>query len=170
MILETDRLRLRQLTLDDAEFIFRLVNDPAFIRNIGDKGVRALDDARGYIQNGPMASYAKFGFGLWLIETKDSAEPVGICGVLKRDTLEDIDLGYALLPEFSGKGYAVESAAGVVDYARTLGFNRIVAIVKPDNERSIRVLEKNGFEFELMIRLSEGADELKLFACEFSLS
>jgi RimJ/RimL family protein N-acetyltransferase len=164
MILETERLRLRKLTVDDAEFIFRLLNEPSFIQNIGDKGVRTLDDARSYISTGPMASYQKFGFGLWLIETKDSAESAGICGLLKRDQLEDIDLGYALLPEFSGKGYAVESASGAMGYAKLLGFNRVVAIVNPDNGRSIRVLEKIGFEFEKMIRMAENAPELKLFA------
>ncbi|MEK7830054.1 MAG: GNAT family N-acetyltransferase [Acidobacteriota bacterium] len=164
MTLETERLRLRRLSVEDAGFILRLLNDPAFILNIGDKGVRTLNDACSYIVNGPIASYQKFGFGLWLVETKDSAEPVGICGLLKRDTLEDIDIGYALLPEFSGKGYAVESASGVMDYAKTLGFSRVVAIVNPDNEPSIRVLEKIGFEFERMIRMSEDAAELRLFA------
>lgn len=167
MILETERLRLRKLLVDDAEFIFRLLNEPSFIQNIGDKGVRTIDDARLYILNGPMASYQKFGFGLWLVETKDSAEPVGICGLLKRDQLEDIDIGYALLPRFFGKGYAVESVSGVMDYAKTLGFSRVVAIVNADNQSSIRVLEKVGFEFEKMIGLSENAPELKLFASDF---
>ena len=164
MILETERLQLRQFSVEDAEFIFRLLNEPSFIQNIGDKAVRTLDDARSYILTGPMASYQKFGFGLWLIEAKGSDEPVGICGLLKRDQLEDIDIGYALLPEFSGKGYAVESALGAMEYADSIGFNRVVAIVNPDNERSIRLLEKIGFEFERMIRLSENATELKLFA------
>ncbi|MBP6821565.1 MAG: GNAT family N-acetyltransferase [Acidobacteria bacterium] len=167
MILGTERLQLRKLSVGDAGFIFQLLNEPSFIQNIGDKGVRTLDDARSYIQNGPMASYQKLGFGLWLVETKDSAELVGICGLLKRDQLEDIDLGYALLPEFSGKGYAVESASGVVEFAKTLGFSRVVAIVNPDNERSIRVLEKIGFGFERMIQISEGDPELKLFASNF---
>ncbi|MFN0108630.1 MAG: GNAT family N-acetyltransferase [Blastocatellia bacterium] len=167
MILETERLRLRKLSVDDAGFIFRLLNEPSFIQNIGDKGVRTLDDARSYILNGPITSYQRFGFGLWLVETKDSAEPVGICGLLKRDQLEDVDIGYALLPEFSGKGFAVESSSGVMDYAKSLGFSRVVAIVNPDNERSIRVLEKISFEFERMIRMSEDATELKLFASSF---
>ncbi|MGH9802763.1 MAG: GNAT family N-acetyltransferase [Blastocatellia bacterium] len=164
MILETTRVRLRKLSVEDAEFIFRLLNEPSFIQNIGDKGVRSLEDARLYILNGPVASYQKFGFGLWMIEIKDTAEPVGICGLLKRDQLEDVDIGYALLPEFFGKGYAVEAAAAVVGYAaEALGFERVVAIVNSCNQSSIRVLEKIGFEFERMIRLSEDAVELKLY-------
>lgn len=167
MILETLRLRLRRLSVDDAVFILKLLNEPSFIRNIGDKGVRTIDDAQSYILNGPVASYKKFGFGLWLIEVKDSAEPVGICGLLKREELEYVDIGYALLPEFSGKGYAVEAASGVIGYSKQkLELKRVVAIVNADNQSSIRVLEKNGFEFERMIRMSEDATELKLFALD----
>lgn len=167
MILETERLCLRKLTVDDAEFIFRLLNEPSFIQNIGDKGVRTLEDARGYIRNGPMASYERFGFGLFLVEEKSSGAPIGICGLLKRDALNDVDLGYALLPEFCRKGYAAESASGVMRFAaEKLSLNRVAAIVSPGNERSIRVLEKLGFGFVGMVRLSPDADELKLFVCD----
>jgi len=163
-ILETDRLRLRKVSLADAEFILRLLNEPSFIQNIGDKGVRTLEDARGYISSGPIASYEKFGFGLWLLETKDDMSPIGICGLLKRDALEDVDIGYALVPEFWSKGYAIESASAVLDYARkTLRLNRLVAIVSPNNESSIRLLQKVGFRFEKMVRLSDSAPEIKLF-------
>jgi len=163
-ILETDRLRLRKLSTDDAEFILRLLNEPSFIQNIGDKGVRTRDDARSYILNGPVASYEKFGFGLWLVETRDSATPIGMCGLLKRDALEDVDIGYALVPEFWSRGYALESASAVLSHAsKTLGMKRVVAITDPDNQSSIRLLEKMGFGFEKMIRLSEGAPEIKLF-------
>lgn len=171
MILETQRLSLRKLTTDDAEFIFRLLNEPTFIQNIGDKNVRSLDDARGYIQNGPLASYEKFGFGLFLVEEKASGAAIGICGLLKRETLNDVDLGYALLPEFCSQGYAVESASGVMRFAEeVLGLSRVAAIVSPGNERSIRVLEKLGFEFVGMIQLSPDADELKLFVCDIRQS
>jgi ribosomal-protein-alanine N-acetyltransferase len=165
MILETHRLRLRRLSVDDAGFILRLLNEPSFIQNIGDRGVRAVEDARAYILNGPVASYEKHGFGLWMVETKESATHIGICGLLKREVLEDVDIGYALLPEFWSKGYALESASGVLSYAREkLGLNRIVAVVNPKNQSSIRLLEKLGFAFEKMVRLSADAPEIKLYA------
>lgn len=167
MILETDRLRLRVLTFDDAEFVLGLLNEPSFIRNIADRGVRTIDQARDYIQKGPLASYEKFGFGLWLIEAKSSTTPIGICGLLKRDTLDHVDIGYALLPEFWSKGYAFEAASGVMSYAgNILGLHRVLAVVNPDNSSSIRLLEKMGFRFERMVKLSEDAPEIKLFAAE----
>ena len=166
-ILETDRLRLRKLSTDYAEFILRLLNEPSFIQNIGDKGVRTIDEACSYILNGPVASYETFGIGLWLVETKVSGTPMGMCGLLKRDALEDVDIGYALVPEFWSRGYALESASAVLSYAsKTLGLKRVVAITDPDNQSSIRLLDKMGFEFERMIRLSEGAPEIKLFGRE----
>jgi RimJ/RimL family protein N-acetyltransferase len=165
MILETQRLRLRRLSVDDAGFILRLLNEPSFIQNIGDRGVRTVEEARAYLLNGPVASYEKHGFGLWMVETKESATHIGICGLLKREVLEDVDLGYALLPEFWAKGYALESASGVLSYAREqLGLNRVVAVVNPENQSSIRLLEKLGFEFEKMSRLSAEAREIKLYA------
>lgn len=169
-ILQTDRLRLRKLSVDDAGFIFRLLNEPSFIQNIGDKGVRTLEDARGYILDGPMASYERFGFGLFLVEEKASGAPIGMCGLLKRDALNDVDLGYALLPEFCRKGYAAESAYGVLRFAaEKLGLNRVAAIVTPGNQSSIRVLEKLGFAFVGMIQLSPDAAELKLFVCDLKM-
>lgn len=167
LILETDRLRLRKLTPDDAEFMLRLLNEPSFIRNIGDRGVRTLDDARSYIVNGPVASYERHGFGLWLVEVKDSGAPIGICGLLKRDAMDDTELGYALTPQYWSKGYALESASAVMAYAsEELGLKRVAAITDAGNESSIRVLEKIGFKYERMIRLSDDASELKLFASE----
>ena len=129
--------------------------------------MRTLDDARAYIQNGPVASYEKFGFGLWLVETKDSATPAGICGLLKRETLDEVDIGYALVPEFWSKGFALESASAVLSYGNAvLGLKRMLAITDPDNESSIRLLDKLGFTFERMIRLSEDTPEIKLFSRE----
>jgi RimJ/RimL family protein N-acetyltransferase len=166
-IIETDRLRVRTLSVDDAEFILRLLNEPSFIQNIGDRGVRTLDDARAYILKGPIASYEKFGFGLWMVETKSEAASIGICGLLKRDVLEDVDIGYALLSEFWSQGYALESASAVMEYAsEKLGLKRVVAVTNSDNESSIRLLEKMGFKYERMVRLSEDAPEIKLFAAE----
>ena len=167
MILETDRLRLRELTPGDAEFMLGLLNEPSFIQNIGDRGVRTLEGARTYILDGPVASYEKHGFGLWLVETKESGTPIGICGLLKRDALEDADIGYALLPQHWSKGYALESASAVLSYAREkLGLRRVVAITDARNQSSIRLLEKIGFRYERMIKLSEDAPELKLFASD----
>ena len=168
MFLETDRLRLRRLSIDDAEFILRLLNEPSFIQNIGDRGVRTLEDAGAYVLKGPVASYEKFGFGLWLVETKSECVPIGICGLLKRDVLEDVDIGYALLPEFWSKGYALEAASAVMSYAREkLGSKQVLAVVNADNQSSIRLLEKMGFHYEKMVRLSDDASEIKLFACTF---
>ena len=166
-ILETERLILRQFTRDDAEFILELLNEPSFIQNIGDRGVRTLEGASAYILNGPVASYAKNGFGLYLVVLKETNEPIGMCGLIKRGGLEDVDIGYAFLPKFWSKGYAVESALAVKAYAKNaIGLHRIVAITDPANAGSIRVLEKIGLRFERMIRLSEDDMELKLFAVE----
>jgi len=163
-ILETERLTVRQLTEDDAEFILELLNEPSFIQNIADRGVRNLDDARGYIVNGPQASYARNGFGLFLVELKESGVPIGMCGLIKRDSLEDVDIGYALLPRFWSKGYAHEAAAAVMDYGRNvLKIPRIVGITAPDNEGSIRVLEKIGLRFDKIVVLDGVEGESKLF-------
>jgi RimJ/RimL family protein N-acetyltransferase len=164
-VIETERLNLRRLTTDDAEFILELLNDPSFLRFIGDKGVRTLDDARKYILNGPVDMYNRLGFGLYLTELKDGGGPIGICGLIKRDSLEDVDIGFAFLPKFWAKGYAYESAAAVMAYGKNaLGLNRIVAVTNPDNRSSIKLLEKLGFGFERMVRLSADAQEIKLFA------
>jgi RimJ/RimL family protein N-acetyltransferase len=166
-VLETDRLNLRRLSPDDAEFILELLNDPSFLRFIGDKGVRTLDDARDYILNGPVDMYNRLGFGLYLTELKEGGVPIGICGLIKRDSLEDVDIGFAFLPKFRAKGYAHESAAAVMAYGKTvLGLKRIVAITSPDNYASGRLLEKLGMRFERMIRLSKDAPEVRLFSSD----
>lgn len=168
IILETERLILRQLTSDDAEFIFELLNDPSWIQNIGDRNIRTLDDARAYIVNGPAASYVKNEFGLWLVALKETNESIGMCGLIRRENLEDVDIGYAFLPRFWGKGYAVEAARAAKDYARdVVGLKRLVAIVDPANEGSIRVLEKLGLRYEKMVRLSADDIDLKFFAIDF---
>ena len=163
-ILETDRLVLRRLAVENAEFIFDLLNQPSFLEFIGDKGVRTIDDARNYILTGPIASYERFGFGLYLTELRSTETPIGICGLLKRETLDDVDVGFAFLPQYWRQGYAFESAAAVLTYGRdVLGLDRIVAITSPDNEASIKTLNKLGLKFERMIRLSADAPEVKLF-------
>jgi ribosomal-protein-alanine N-acetyltransferase len=167
-VLETDRLALRRLTLADAEFIFGLVNQPSWLRFIGDKNVRNLDDARNYLRTGPLDMYQRFGFGMFMVERKEDGAAIGTCGLLKRDTLPEPDIGYAYLPEFWGQGYAIEAAAAVLDYGHYAHeLTRILAIVSPGNERSIRVLEKCGMQFERMLPLAE-YDQVKLFVREFT--
>jgi RimJ/RimL family protein N-acetyltransferase len=164
-VIETPRLALPRLTTDDADFILELLNEPSFLRYIGDKGVRTREDAARYILAGPMASYERFGFGLYRVERKDGGEPIGICGLLKRDSLEDVDVGFALLPRAWSQGFAFESAAAVLEHGRqTWGLKRILAVTSPDNEASIRLLGKLGFRFERMARLSEDAPEVRVFA------
>ena len=166
-VLETERLILRHATTADNRFIFELVNDPAFIRNIGDRGVRTLADAERYVLDGPIASYEKFGFGMYVVEVRESGTPIGLCGFVKRDWLPDVDIGFAFLPQYRSQGYARESASAVRRYGHeVLGLTRIVAIVSPENADSIRLLEKIGLRFEGMVRpVNEDAD-IKLFAAE----
>ena len=166
-VLETERLTLRHATTADDRFIFELVNDPAFIRNIGDRGVRTLADAERYVLDGPIASYEKFGFGMYVVEVRESDTPIGLCGFVKRDWLPDVDIGFAFLPQYRSQGYARESASAVRRYGHeVLGLTRIVAIVSPENADSIRLLEKIGLRFEGMVRpVNEDAD-IKLFAAE----
>jgi RimJ/RimL family protein N-acetyltransferase len=166
-VLETERLNLRPLDAGDAAFIVELLNDPSFLRYIGDKGVRTLEDAVRYISEGPVQSYARHGFGLWLVELKDAQTPTGICGLVKRDALPDADIGYAFLPRFRSQGYAYESAAAVMSHATgALGLRRVLAITNPDNAGSIKVLEKIGLKFDRLLRLSEDAPEVMLFASD----
>jgi RimJ/RimL family protein N-acetyltransferase len=156
-------MNLRPLRLEDAPFILELLNEAGFLRFIGDKGVRTLEDARDYISKGPLESYGRFGFGLYLASLTDGT-PVGICGLVKRETLPDVDLGFAFLSRHWSKGYAVESATAVLAYARdTLGLGRIVAITAPGNQGSIAVLEKVGLRPAGTIRLTAGGPELRLF-------
>ncbi len=164
-VTETDRLVLRWLEPDDAPFILELVNQPSWLRFIGDRGVRTLDDARAYIANGPLDMCRRLGFGLFAVELKASGGAIGLCGLLKRDVLPDVDLGFAFLPAHWGQGYANESANAVVAFAEsTLGLERIVAITSPDNQASIRLLRKLGFGLERMVRLSDEGSDLELYA------
>jgi RimJ/RimL family protein N-acetyltransferase len=163
-ILETERLSLRWLTADDAPFMLGLLNEPSFIENIGDRGVRTVDAAREYIEKGAVASYHQNGYGLYMVELKGDGRPVGICGLVKRPFLEHADIGFAFLPPFWSQGYALESALAVMDFARNrLALERIVAIVSPGNEPSIRLLRKLGLEFERMIEMPTPGDSAALY-------
>lgn len=166
-VIETERLSLRQLSNDDADFIINLLNQPSFLRYIGDRGVRTVADAHRYIQNGPVASYAKLGFGLYLVELKETGASIGICGLIKRETLQDVDLGFAFLPAYWSKGYATEAAEAVLRYGRNvLGLGRIVAITSVDNHDSGKLLTKIGFKYESLIRLSGDESEVRLFSSD----
>lgn len=166
-VLETERLVLRRFTLDDAGFILELVNQPPFLRFIGDKGVRTVEDARGYIRNGPLASYEQYGFGAWLVELKEDGEPIGMCGLFRRDWLDDVDVGFAFLSEHGSRGYAYESARAVLEHARdVLGLPRVVAVTALENPSSIKLLGKLGLRFERIIRFPEGDGEGRLFGTE----
>lgn len=163
MTLVTDRLIVRPFTLEDAPFILRLLNEPTFIENIADKGVRTIAQAEEYLQSGPMHSYQVHGHGLCRVALKDVGTPIGMCGLLKRDALSDVDLGYALLPEFTSQGYALEAARATVDWAVTnLGLKRLLAIVNPTNSRSIALLRKLGFRNQGVVRMPGDEKELQL--------
>lgn len=167
MRIDTARLALTELADADAQFIQGLLNEPSFLRYIGDRGVRSVEDARRYIQDGPVAMYAKYGYGLLRVGLRADGTPIGICGVLKRDALPGPDLGFSLLPAYWSRGYACEAAGAVMHDARhRLGLGRILAITSPDNEPSIRLLGKLGFRFERMMRLAEDAGEVRLFVSE----
>ena len=164
-VLQTERLVLRHLSVGDVPFILRLLNEPSWLENIGDKGVRTAADAQRYIETGPVEMYGRLGFGLYQVRLTASDEPIGMCGLLKRETLEHADLGFAFFPEFWGNGYAREAAAAVLSYARKkLGLARILAIIAPNNDASRRVLEKLGFELERSVHLEAGGEELLLYA------
>jgi RimJ/RimL family protein N-acetyltransferase len=164
-VLVTERLRLRHLTRADTAFLLELLNDPAFIANIGDRGVRTAADAVGYVEKGPGASYLRNGFGLYLVEVAATATPVGLCGLVKRDTLPDVDVGFAFLPAFRSQGYALEAARAVLAEARErVGLTRLVAIVKPGNAPSARLLTKLGMRLEGRIRLPHDPEELELYS------
>lgn len=166
-ILETDRLAIRWMSTDDADFMLRLLNEPSWLHFIGDRGVRTLDDARSYIVDGPVAMYARLGFGFYVVELKDDGIPIGICGLVKREFLDDVDIGYALLPQYWANGYAYEAASAVMAYGtRELGLKRIVAITASDNHRSARLLERLGLRYERMVAYPDDGREVRLFAID----
>jgi ribosomal-protein-alanine N-acetyltransferase len=168
IVLQTERLRLRHMAPDDAAFILDLLNDRAFHRFIGDRGVRTLEAARDYILSASGAAPARPGLGFHVVELRETGAPVGICGLAKRDFLDDVDIGYAFLPQHGGQGYAIEAARGVLAHARALALDRLVATVHPENSASIRLLEKLGLRFERMIEVPDSARALHLFAIALS--
>jgi ribosomal-protein-alanine N-acetyltransferase len=164
-VLETERLLLRRFTANDAQFIVTLLNEPSFLRYIGDKKVRTLADAEQYILNGPVASYERNSFGLYVMELRESHTPIGMCGLLKREELLDPDIGFALLPGFWNQGFAFEAAFAVLnDASESLRLPRILAITSLDNDASIKLLERLGFTFERVV-MKDG-EQLRLFSSD----
>jgi len=163
-ILETARSQLRTVEVEDAAFYLELVNTPGFIANIGDRGLRTLEAAREAIVAGPVAMQAALGHAIWLVELKDSGTPIGMCGLIKRDTLDGVDLGYAFLPAYQGQGHAVEAARAVVEYAReVLGFERLMAIITPGNAASYALADKVGLKFSRLVHLTPDDSGTLLF-------
>jgi RimJ/RimL family protein N-acetyltransferase len=168
-ILESERLLIRPFQYGDCAFLVRLLNEPSFIRNVEDKGIRTQAQAAVFLTQGPMASYREHGHGLCLVALKGSGQAIGMCGLLKRNQAPAIDLGYAFLPECWGRGYALEAAAATLDFGRrSLGLLRASAIVAPDNTRSIALLVKLGFGFEQWLPIPGGDGTVAVYARELS--
>lgn len=166
-VIETPRLSLREITTEDDKFIFTLMNEPAYLRYIGDRGIRTLDNARTYIMDKFAPSYAKFGFGLYLVELKERNIPVGICGLVKRDSLEHPDIGFAFLQEHWSRGFAFEAARAALDLAfGALGLKTVLGITSPANNASIRLLARLGLQYQKTIRLPPSDRETMLFSTE----
>ena len=167
-LFETERLSLREFVPDDAPFVLQLLNDPDWHRFIGDRGIRTEDGAREYLVNGPIAMYAARGFGLWRVALKADDKPIGMCGLIKRDTLEYVDIGFAYMPAFRGYGYGLEAAQATLDFGRDrLGLKRILGIAAPYNAPSIALLEKIGLRFDRTIPSLRGEGESRQFAVDF---
>ena len=155
---------MRRLEFDDASFLVELLNQPSFLANIGDRGVRTVDDAYRYLREGPMAMYEKFGFGLWLVVRRADGAAIGMCGLLRRDNLPDVDLGYAYLPEYWGQGYAFEAAQATLQHAaKKFGLGRVIGVVTAGNQGSIRILEKLGMTFERMVSMRPNEPDVRLY-------
>lgn len=168
-ILETERLVLRELNEDDTSFIIELLNSAGWLKYIGDRNVKSLEQAREYLVNGPIKSYKDNGYGLSLVELKNEKIPIGLCGIIKRDTLEFPDIGYALLPMYFGQGYAFEIANQVLVYAKNdLKMIELLAITTPDNESSIKLLGKLGFSFQRFMKTQDDSGDLRLFRKHFN--
>ncbi len=162
----TERLTLRWFTEDDAALMLAVWNDPGFVRCVGDRGIRTLDEARNALASGIMAMYRDHGYGPYRVATKDDGELMGICGLFLRDYLDDPDIGFALLPGFCRRGYASEAALAVLDEARTMGLDRVTAIVSPENVASIGLIEKLGLSLAERMRPPGEEHDVLLYAID----
>jgi ribosomal-protein-alanine N-acetyltransferase len=162
----TERLIITEFTFNDAGFILDLVNTPTWLENIGERNVKSEIDAKKYLEKGPLTSYLEHGFGLYKVGLKENNFPIGMCGLIKREMLNDVDIGFAFLPEYEGKGYAFESAVAVMNHARDLKLERIVAITLPSNIKSANLLKKLNMKFENMIHFQGEEKELMLYSVQ----
>ena len=164
-LIETDRLKLRAITIDDTELMLAVWNDPAFMRNVMDRGIRTPEEAREALQEGALKLFSDFGYGPYCMSLKSDGSMIGICGLFRRENLDDPDIGFAVLPDYCGQGYAGEAAAAVVAYARDdLGLGVLTAIVSPDNAASIGLIEKLGLTFDSMITMPGEDDAICLYS------
>lgn len=165
IIFETTRLTIRRFAETDAPFIFELMNSPGWLQFIGNRNIQTEEDACLYITEKLVANYAKQGFGFYAVIEKISQNALGMVGIIKRDGLADVDIGFAFLPQFEGQGYGFESASALLDYARKeLKIDKMVAITNPDNLKSQKLLRKIGLEFERMVLLPDEKEEIMLFS------
>ena len=168
-VILTQRLALRRVAPSDSGFILELLNEPAFLKNIGDRKVRTEADALGYIAEKLAASYEIHGFGLYVVEPRDEGAPMGICGFVKREVLPHADIGFSFLERHWSKGFALESATATLDYGRTtLGFSRVLGLTALENPRSIRLLERLGLRFERLIDMPGHGVQSRLFSISFA--
>ena len=167
-ILETERLVLRQLTEADAAFFMKLANTPSWLKYIGDRNIKSIEASKKYLRDGSIKSYKERGFGFYMVELQENNDLLGVCGLIKRDTLEDVDIGFAFMPEAEGKGFGYESAYSVLNYAKNkLKINRIIAITVPENERSIGLIKKIGLTYEKMVKLEDDGEDLMQFGINY---
>jgi len=163
--METERLRLRAVCVEDHALMLAVWNDPAFIRNVSDRGIRTEEQSRKAIAGGARKLFEDYGYGPYCMSLKTDGSMAGICGLFKRDNLDDPDIGFAVLPDYCGKGYAGEAAQAVVEYARdTLGIRNLTAIVSPDNAPSIGLIRKLGLTFERMITMPGESEAISLYS------
>jgi RimJ/RimL family protein N-acetyltransferase len=168
-ILETERLQLRWMTLDDAPMMFAVWNDPAFLRFVGDRGIRSLEEAEASMREGPVHLYAEYGYGPFRVSRREDGADIGVCGLYRRDGLDEPDIGFAFLPKFRGKGYGYEASVAVLDHARDeLKLPRVAAIVSPANNASIALLEKLGMRYDKMMRLPGDEEDVSLYIIDFA--
>jgi RimJ/RimL family protein N-acetyltransferase len=166
-VAETERLKLREFTKDDAPFVVELLNTPEWIKFIGDRNVHSIDDAREYVSNRLISSYHRFGFGLYMVELKESSKPIGMCGLVRREALEDVDLGFAILPDYVGFGYGQEAGRAAMEVAKKkVKSKRLVAITMVDNSSSIKLLQKLGFNFEKTVNLAGEDQTLMMYSVD----
>ncbi|MDJ0904707.1 MAG: GNAT family N-acetyltransferase [Woeseiaceae bacterium] len=163
-MLETERLTLHEMTPADAGLMLAIWNDPAFVRHVGDRGIRTLDEAQDAMSKGILRLYEEYGYGPYRVVLKDSGDAIGICGLFRRDGIDIPDIGYATLPDYCGRGYAFEAASAVIEYSRSvLGIGRLIAIISPDNAASIGLIGKLGFEFERMHRMPDDDHDVSIY-------